>query len=276
MRQGLPCVGLVVFLGCFTFLVAPDNNLVPKPFSQGRTVAEALSQKPLPLNALPTVIIDPGHGGIDEGTAWYGLREKDLTLDVAQRLQRLLGELHIPTALTRTSDTYVSLPDRAEFSNRRDNALFVSIHFNQAAEESINGVETFYADQKLPPAQDWTWIGFFNHRDEPALDNGENFAASVQTTLASRMLIPNRGIKSRNLYVVRHTRAPAILVEGGFLSNKLENQSLRNDAYRERLATALATGIASYIQTTHPLIPMQTKLASAEPMGRVVRFDSGE
>ena len=126
-------------------------------------------------------------------------------------------------------------------------------------------METYFADEKQPPVQDWTWIGFFSRSEEPALDNGENFAASVQSALASRMLIPNRGIKSKNLYVVRHTRAPAILVEGGFLSNKLENQSLRNESYRERLATALAAGIAGYIQTARPALSAPSKLASIEP-----------
>ena len=130
MRQGLPCVGLVVFLGCFTFLVAPDDNFIPRPVSStpAHAIAEAQAPapKPLPLSALPIVVIDPGHGGLDEGTAWYGLREKDMTLDVAQRLQRLLGDLHISSVLTRTSDVYVPLAERVEISNRQDNVLFVS------------------------------------------------------------------------------------------------------------------------------------------------------
>lgn len=260
----MPCVGLIVFLGSFTFLIAPDTDFLP---AHSSTAPPPVHKIP-PPDQLPTIVIDPGHGGIDEGTAWYGLREKDVTLDVAERLQRFLTELRLSTVLTRTTDTYVSLPERVGLANRLDNALFVSIHFNQAGEESVDGVETYYADQKIPPAQDWTWMGFFS-RPEPQgdtpLDNGENFAAQVQASVAARMLIPNRGIKSKNLYVVRHTRMPAILVEGGFLSNKVENQLLRNDDYRERLARALAVGIASYVRTTHPDATLPAHLASADP-----------
>ena len=249
VRNAVPCVGLVVFFGCFSFIIAPDPNVAPSP---GQKIAEAPAKESTPTNALPTVVIDPGHGGVDEGTAYYGLAEKDLTLDVAQRLERILQSVRISTVLTRHDDQYVALPARVAVANQIQNAIFVSIHFNQSRSEPVDGIETYYADQKLPPAPDWTWVGFFNRPEEPALDNGENLAADVQASLASRMLIPNRGIKSKALYVVRHTRAPAILVEGGFISNRLENQMLRNDSYRERLATAVAAGIVTYIQTTHP------------------------
>jgi N-acetylmuramoyl-L-alanine amidase len=150
---------------------------------------------------------------------------------------------------------YVSLPERVEIANRlaegNSNVIYVSIHFNQSAVESVDGIETYYADQKLPPATDWTWIGFFSHPENDQLDLGENLAADVQGALVSQMQTANRGIKSRALYVVRHTRMPAVLVEGGFLSNKLENQSLRNDSYRDRIAKGIANGILTYIRTMH-------------------------
>jgi len=210
----------------------------------------------LPANGPPTVVIDPGHGGIDEGTKWYGLAEKDVTLDVAQRLERLLKGTPVQTVLTRRDDVYVSLPDRVEIANRlgetNSNVIFVSIHFNQAAEESVDGIETYYADQKIPPATDWTWVGFFNRPEDAELDRGENLAADLQGALSSRMLEANRGIKSRSLYVVRHTLMPAVLVEGGFLSNKIENQMLRNDSYRDRIAEGIAAGILSYTQNMRP------------------------
>jgi len=77
------------------------------------------------------------------------------------------------------------------------------------------------------------------------------------------MLVANRGIKSRSLYVVRHTRMPAVLVEGGFLSNKIENQMLRNDGYRDRLAQGLAAGILAYMQTMHPVAAPQLASVSS-------------
>jgi len=251
LRHGMPCVGLLVFMGCFTFLIAPEDNFAPVPHGS------AGSPQVLPPSGQPLVVIDPGHGGIDEGTKYFGLAEKDVTLDVAQRLERALKQSRVDTVLTRHDDVYVSLPDRVEIANRlgegNRNVIFVSIHFNQAAEEGVDGIETYYADQKIPPASDWTWIGFFSHPEDNQLDKGENLAADIQNALVAQMLVTNRGIKSRSLFVVRHTRMPAVLVEGGFLSNKIENQMLRNDGYRDRIAQGIATGILAYVQTMRPM-----------------------
>jgi N-acetylmuramoyl-L-alanine amidase len=284
----MPCVGLIVFLGCFTFLVAPDDNFVPvRPAAtsglakqatpapqtdhtarqiQPGQIAQVAPPPPadhplLPGNGPPTVIIDPGHGGIDDGTKYFGLAEKDCTLDVAQRLERILKSVRVETVLTRRDDVYVSLPERAEIANMvagtNNNVIFVSIHFNQSAVESVDGIETYYADKKIPPPTDWTWVGFFDRPEDEELDRGENLAADIQSALVSRMMETNRGIKSRSLFVTRHTRMPAVLVEGGFLSNKIENQMLRNDTYRERIAQGIAAGILTYLQTMHTTIPFR-------------------
>jgi len=247
VRQGVPCVGLIVVLGSYSFLIAPDDTFAP----------HAPAHKVLPEAGPPLVIIDPGHGGIDDGTKFYGLAEKDLTLDVGQRLERLLSAMHVQTVLTRKDDVYVSLPERAELANRlaetNGDVIFVAIHFNQSAVESVNGIETYYADRKLGIPDDWRALGFFDQQDSEQADRGENLAADIQSALVSRMVEPNRGIKPGPLFVVRHTRMPAVLVEAGFLSNKIENQSLRNDSYRDRIAQGLAAGIMTYLQTTRPL-----------------------
>jgi N-acetylmuramoyl-L-alanine amidase len=285
----MPCVGLIVFLGCFTFLVAPDDNFVPArppaaaqqapaPASKtAQSAQNALATQtavPVPINhpllpgsGPPTVVIDPGHGGIDDGTKYFGLAEKDCTLDVAERLERILKSMRIETVLTRRDDVYVSLPDRAEIANMvagtNNNVIFVSIHFNQSAVESVDGIETYYADKKIPPPADWTWVGFFDRPEDEELDRGENLAADIQTALVAHMMQTNRGIKSRSLFVTRHTRMPAVLVEGGFLSNKIENQMLRNDTYRERIAQGIAAGICTYLQTMHPAVPFRMAAATA-------------
>ena len=93
--------------------------------------------------AFETVVIDPGHGGNDEGTAWYHVREKDVTLAVAKRLEKILRENGIPSVLTRDSDTYVSLDKRAETANRQRHSLLLSIHFNGSSVASSNGFATY-------------------------------------------------------------------------------------------------------------------------------------
>jgi N-acetylmuramoyl-L-alanine amidase len=270
LRHGLPCVGLIVFLGTFSFIIAPDDNFVPVPEHPATPAGSAapamtgtaqIMTKAIPGQGPATVVLDPGHGGIDDGTKYFGLAEKTCTLAVAQRLQQILEAQKIKVVLTRTRDVYVSLPERAEIANTvgatNNNVIFVSIHFNQSAVESVDGIETYYADKKIPPPADWTWVGFFDRPEDEELDRGTNLAADIQSALDSRMMTENRGIKSRSLFVTRHTRMPAVLVEAGFLSNKVENQNLRDPAYLDRIAQGIAAGILTYIKTMHPAIPLK-------------------
>src|SRR5436190_7976510 len=251
MKNAMPCVGLVVLAGCLTFIVAPD---------EGPTLESKLDAV---LNPLPTVVLDPGHGGKDDGARGNGLIEKNLSLDVALRVEKLLKPFNFPVIVTRRDDTFLTLEERASIANRLENAIFVSIHFNHAPDHSSTGVETFYASQKIPPEVEWTWIGFFNKPEIAAPDNGETLAGFIQAALVMRTDAVNRGIKGRELYVVRHTRCPAVLVEGGFINNPLEAQLISNDSYRDRLARAISEGIMSYQKTRpHPTAP-PAKLAQS-------------
>jgi N-acetylmuramoyl-L-alanine amidase len=247
LRDCLPCVGLVIIVGCGMVVVTPDPEIpAPKKIAFTRAIAPPV---------LPTVILDPGHGGNDEGCKGHGLLEKDVTLDTALRVEQMMRTFNFPTVLTRREDRYVSLPERAAIANAIDDAIFVSIHFNQAREG--NGVETYYADQKLPAEFAWTWVGLFATPPSQLSDSGETLAGYIQTSLVQKLDASNRGIKSRGLYVVRHVRFPAVLVEGGFISNSLEAQMLHNDDYRERLASGIAEGILRYYKSQHPQGPPQ-------------------
>jgi N-acetylmuramoyl-L-alanine amidase len=251
MKNAMPCVGLVVLGGCLTFIVGPDEG---PSFDRQVEVA---------LNPFPTVVLDPGHGGKDDGARGNGLVEKDLSLDVALRVEKILKPFNFPVVVTRRDDTFITLEDRAAIANRLENAIFVSIHFNHAPDRASTGVETFYASQKIPPEAAWTWVGFFNKPDAPAPDSGETLAGFIQTSLVMRTDAINRGIKGRELYVVRHTRCPAVLVEGGFINNPLEAQLISNSQYRERLARAIAEGIMSYQKTRPQTLAPPAKLAQA-------------
>ena len=239
MRNAMPCVGLIVLGGCLTFIVAPDEQ----PYFENI---------PAPRVGFPTIVIDPGHGGNDDGAKGHGLVEKDLTLDVAMRTEALLKQFGFRTVLTRTDDSYVALPERAAIANRIDNAVFVSIHFNHAY--GGTGIETFYATKKIAPESAWTWVGFFNKPAPISEDNGESLAGFIQASMVMRTEANNRGIRGRPLYVVRHTRCPAALVECGFISNAFESRLIANTDYRDRLAKALAEGVMSYTKS-RPRIP---------------------
>ena len=248
MRNTLPCIGLVVLVGSLTFIIAPDEA----PPAKDHYVAPG-------KETLPTVVLDPGHGGKDEGAHSHGLVEKQLTLDLAKRVDKRLRTFGFPTVLTRSDDTFVSLPDRAAIGNRIDDSLFVSIHFNQNVASSATGVETFYETEKVPPEAAWTWVGLFSKPDTSHCESGETLAGYVQTSLVLRTNASNRGIKKRDLFVVRHVRGPSVLVEGGFISSPIEARLLADAGYREILATAISEGVMSYVKS-RPRPPEQPRL----------------
>lgn len=239
-RSCVACVGVIVLAGCFTLVIAPDP--------------EEDDERTFPNATRPAVVIDAGHGGKDEGAKSRGVQEKALTLDVALRLERILNARGFPTVQTRTEDVFVTLSDRATIANRiKGPAIFVSIHFNQGSERNIAGIETFYADSKVPTSGDWTWVGFFSRPDPP--DFGEDLATQVQLAAVLKTGARDRGIRARHLYVTRHTRIPAILVEGGFITNRMESNLLSDDEYADRLAAGIADGIEAWWRARQKPLP---------------------
>jgi N-acetylmuramoyl-L-alanine amidase len=240
MEHITPSVGLMTLAGCLTFLIAPNDE---DPGTDPR-IAAMLNPN------LPTIVIDAGHGGRDNGAKANGLVEKELTLDMAFRVEKQLQMNGYRTFLTRKDDTFVSLPDRSSLANRFDHSIFVSIHFNNSISTSASGLETFYASSKVAPEPEWSWAAFLARREPlESLDTGENLAGYIQTALVTKTEATNRGAKSQPFYVIRHTRAPAVLVEGGFLSNPFEARLIATPEYRERLASAVVEGVVQFANT---------------------------
>lgn len=242
-RHALPSVGLVVLGGCLTFIITPDDPEATTPAS------------PPKRNEFPLVILDPGHGGRDEGTKWRGLAERELTLDLAVRVEKLLKVAGFRTELTRRDDSYVSLEERTRFANTQPDALFVSLHFNSDPTTTSSGIETYYAREKAPPGTGWNWVGIFNKAEPlPPDPSSETLAGTIQSSIISRTEAKNRGVRPSNFYVVHHTRCPAVLIEGGFISNAFESQLLSTETYRDLLAQGIVEGLLRYQQT----IPVET------------------
>ena len=191
--------------------------------------AAAAATALLPGNAsaanFSRVVIDPGHGGKDPGSRWYGISEKTLTLDVAKRLSSVLQGKKISTVLTRTGDSTLSLDARAHKSNQYSNAILVSIHFNAHTNRSIKGIETFYY---------------------PGSSRGRTLASKVQRELGNRINTANRGIKAGRMKVLRLTKHPSVLVECSFLSNRWECQRCAASWYRQIVAEEIAEGLLNY------------------------------
>jgi N-acetylmuramoyl-L-alanine amidase len=194
------------------------------------------------------VVIDPGHGGQDSGAIVSGIVEKDLTLDIAQRVDRLLQAEGMATVMTRVGDSYTSLAERAALTNRVPDCVMVSIHFNEGNKSVSSGIETYYADHQITSALPViSWLPFLQRvaAQLPNLES-QNLAGCIQESLVSHTQAVNRGTKAQQFFVIANVRHPAVLVEGGFLSNKEETAKLNNPDYREQIAGAISDGIFRY------------------------------
>jgi N-acetylmuramoyl-L-alanine amidase len=231
----LAWVGLGLMLASFIwwqFLLTP-----PAVTSAERTAAPA----PFTL-----VVLDPGHGGQDSGAMCGTILEKDLTLDIAQRVDRLLQAQGLATLMTRVGDSYVSLQDRVAVTNRARDCIFVSIHFNES-KKAASGIETYYAEHQSAPAPRLvSWIPFFQGpaAEDPTLAS-QSLARFIQDSMLARTKAPDRGTKPEQFFVIANVAAPAVLVEGGFL-NKEEIAKLESNDYRDQMAAAISEGILRY------------------------------
>ena len=194
------------------------------------------------------VVLDPGHGGQDSGAMCGSILEKDLTLDIAQRVDRLLQSQGLATLMTRVGDSYVSLADRAAVTNRARDCIFVSVHFNEGGKKVLGGVETYYAEhQAAPAARLVSWIPFFEGpaSESPALAS-QSLARFIQEAMVARTKAVDRGTKAEQFYVIANVQVPAVLIEAGFLSNSEDMAKLGTDDYREQMAAAISEGIMRY------------------------------
>ena len=172
------------------------------------------------------VVLDAGHGGSDYGAIREGINEKDITLDITQRVASILKSKGYKVALTRANDTYVSLQDRVEFSENETPEIFVSIHVNSAVAVEPKGIETHYYH-----------------------DYSKELARVVQNHLIKDINTKDRGLLKSKFYVINHTTVPAILIETGFISNEEERNELVTDSRKQKTAKAIAEGIIEYIKS---------------------------
>jgi N-acetylmuramoyl-L-alanine amidase len=268
------------------------NSAAPSPKDTNRTTsihaAAALNAAPIPLKdstvaalsvkapeqALPArsgkfrIVLDAGHGGWDLGTVGrQGLLEKDLVLDVTQRLGKLLQtRLGSEVMFTRTSDNYLPLDQRADFANQTQADLFVSVHANYSSSAAARGVETYYTNVFSAPGakevekhDDGTYakltpVSLSSGALHEKIQESQRLAASVQhflyaTLSASSPDIRNRGIKDSAFVVLTGTTMPAILTEISFVSSPADEHNLQSATYRQQIAEALYKGIARYQET---------------------------
>jgi N-acetylmuramoyl-L-alanine amidase/putative methionine-R-sulfoxide reductase with GAF domain len=221
------------------------------------------------------IVVDAGHGGWDLGTVGRrGLLEKDVVLEIAQRLAKLLEtRLGAQVILTRNDDNYIPLDERAGIANQAQADLFVSVHANYSDLTSARGVETYYTNffsspsakdletRTASPSPTTTALSPVDLHER--IEQSRRLAASVQRSLYAALSGQNpglrdRGVKEASYVVLTETAMPGVLAEVSFVSSPTDEQKLRSDGYREQIAEALYHGIARYAANSH-----NVKVASA-------------
>jgi N-acetylmuramoyl-L-alanine amidase/putative methionine-R-sulfoxide reductase with GAF domain len=266
------------------------NLFTPSPIAQPEKQLPSSNQElssrheaPALMHALKfRIALDAGHGGWDLGTVGRkGLMEKDLVLDIVERLGKLVENgLDAEVIYTRNDDNYVALEKRAEIANLSRADLFVSIHANYSALSTARGVETYYTntysslhartretDSDAAGAQSVSWT---NVDIREKVQQSRRVASSVQRELYGMLKtntsgLRDRGVKEAQYVVLTGTSMPAILAEVSFVSSPSDENNLQNSAYRQQIAEALYKGIARYATESG-----RVKLASTsgKPTGR--------
>lgn len=252
-----------------------------RPTANGeRSLVRALGLK------IGTIVVDAGHGGHDTGTIGpSGLLEKDLTLDVALRLGKMLeNRLGANVIYTRDDDTFIPLETRTAIANQQQADLFISIHANSSNDSSARGVETYYlnftsstdalevaarenavSDKSIHELQDL--VKKIALKDK--IEESREFASDVQKSLHSGLAakapaIRDRGVKKAPFIVLIGANMPSILAEISFLSNPTDEHRLQTPEYRQKVAESLYKGISRYVSGLSGIKVATTK-ANHEP-----------
>jgi N-acetylmuramoyl-L-alanine amidase len=271
---------------CFSLIERNGQFLVSR-MDVAKTIEPQLRPHRVPnVGKIQTVVLDPGHGGYDKGAlSRYG-SEKDFALDVARKLRPLLQAKGLHVIMTREGDYFVPLEVRAQIANAARNSIFVSIHFNATNDNpGATGFEIF----------SFTPVGAPSTSDNAVIPTSLNMQAGSQVDMQSMALsaciyhsllghIPefDRGIKRARFAVLRLTRVPAVLIEGGFLTERGESKLIAKSDWRTKLAQAIGVGIENYqalsVKKQPPMVVAdyrrQGPSLPVEPVTRVEEMDT--
>src|SRR5881397_1264395 len=263
---------------CFPLLEQDGKFLVSRT-DVAKTIEPLVRPHRVPnVGKVQTVVLDPGHGGYDRGqVSRYGY-EKDFALDVARKLRPLLQAKGLRVIITREGDYFVPLEVRAQIANAARNSIFVSIHFNATDRDpNATGFEIFSFTPRGAPStsDDWVTPTALSMQAGSEVDaQSMALSACIYHSLLGHIPEFERGIKRARFAVLRLTRVPAVLVEGGFLTERGESQLIATKDWRAKLAQAISIGIENYhalgVKKQPPMLVAdyrrQTKLVPAEPV----------
>ncbi|PYK10797.1 MAG: hypothetical protein DME61_02535 [Verrucomicrobia bacterium] len=261
---------------CFPLIEQGGKYLVSRT-DVAKTIEPLVRPHRVPnVGKVQTVVLDPGHGGYDKGqVSRYGY-EKDFALDVARKLRPLLQAKGLRVIMTREGDYFVPLEVRAQIANAAHNSIFVSIHFNATNDDpNATGFEIFSFTPRGAPSTSDSAVASSSVNKQPGSEvDAQSMALStcIYHSLLGHIPEYDRGIKRARFAVLRLTKVPAVLIEGGFLTERGECKLISNKDWRGKLAAAIGVGIENYRALGKKQPPMlvadyrkQIKSAPIEP-----------
>jgi N-acetylmuramoyl-L-alanine amidase len=263
---------------CFPLIEQDGKTLVSRT-DVAKTIEPLVRPHRVPdVGKVQTVVLDPGHGGHDKGqVSRYGA-EKDFALDVARKLRPILQAKGFRVIMTREGDYFVPLEVRAKIANAARNSIFVSIHFNATNDDpNATGFEIFsFTPRGAPSTSDGVVTANSTYMQPGSSVDAQSMALSacIYHSVLGQLREYDRGIKRARFAVLRLTKVPAVLIEGGFLTERGESKLISNKDWRAKLAGAIGIGIENYqalpIKKQPPMIVAdyrrQAKSAPVDPV----------
>ncbi len=268
----------LIHLGAKTCL---RNGAVEVPFPAkeyldrlGYFLPEVTPSAPTVTTSVPAyhrirrVILDAGHGGMDSGAiSPYGLKEKHVVLEIAKKVKKALEAQGLEVVMTRNSDIFIPLAERAEIANKQSADFFVSIHANASLTRSLQGFEIYYLSEATddaalaleraensalrfevvhPLSSKGLKTIYWDLRESENRKESLRMAGQIMNSVTGSVKVSAARVRSANFYVLKWTECPAILIEMGYLTNKQDERKLRNPVYKQHLASAIVEGIGRY------------------------------
>src|SRR6059058_410478 len=265
---------------CFPVVEQDGKSLVSRT-DVVKTIEPLVRPHRVPnVGKVQTVVLDPGHGGHDKGqVSRYGA-EKDFALDVARKLRPILQAKGLRVIMTREGDYFVPLEVRAKIANAARDVIFVSIHFNATNDDpNATGFEIFSFTPRGAPSTSDSAVALSSFNMQPGSEvDAQSMALSacIYHSLLGHITEYDRGIKRARFAVLRLTKVPAVLIEGGFLTERGESRLISNKDWRGKLAAAIGVGIESYrelgVKKQPPmLVADYRKQIKSAPVERVIQ-----
>lgn len=242
----------------------PASAGVPPPSAPEEEHGQVTTKQP----GIQVIVVDPGHGGVEMGAKGpTGLLEKEVTLDMAKRLQAgLARRLGTRVILTRDSDKQVGLDDRTALANHERADLFLSVHVNASRASQARGAETYFLSYQAtddearaaaalenntlgvetPPGNTALGMVLWDLAQSQYLSESSKLAETIQENLNALLKIESRGVKQAPFKVLMGATMPAVLVEIGFITNPEEEARLKDGAYRDKIAQAIIDSVAAF------------------------------